>query len=120
MNDEEEQRYDYYNLTYGNRDYLFDVNTLPSGGGSSGFGYDIPADALSDPQFAKMIQEAEKYLGYPYVWGGASPSTSFDCSGFVSWVINNCGNGWNVGRQTADGLRSCCAYVSPSEAKPEI
>ncbi|WP_368204106.1 CD1108 family mobile element protein [Blautia wexlerae] len=118
MNDEEEQRYDYYNLTYGNRDYLFDVNTLPGGGGSGGFGYEIPAEALSDEKFANMIHEAEKYLGYPYVWGGASPSTSFDCSGFVSWIINNCGNGWNVGRQTADGLRSCCAYVSPSEAKP--
>ena len=118
MNDEEEQRYDYYNLTYGNRDYLFDVNTLPSGGGSGGFGYEIPAEALSDEKFANMIHETEKYMGYPYVWGGASPSTSFDCSGFVSWVINNCGNGWNVGRQTADGLRSCCAYVSPSEAKP--
>ena len=118
MNDEEEQRYDYYNLTYGNRDYLFDVNTLPGGGGSGGFGYEIPAEALSDEKFANMIHEAEKYLGYPYVWGGASPSISFDCSGFVSWIINNCGNGWNVGRQTADGLRSCCAYVSPSEAKP--
>lgn len=118
MNDEEEQRYDYYNLTYGNRDYLFDVNTLPGGGGSGGFGYEIPAEALSDEKFANMIHEAEKYLGYPYVWGGASASTSFDCSGFVSWIINNCGNGWNVGRQTADGLRSCCAYVSPSEAKP--
>ena len=75
-------------------------------------------EALSDPQFAKMIREAEKYLGYPYVWGGASPSTSFDCSGFVCWVINNCGNGWNVGRTTADGLRSYCSYVSPSDAKP--
>ena len=86
--------------------------------GGAGFGYDIPAEALSDPQFAKMIREAEKYLGYPYVWGGASPSTSFDCSGFVCWVINNCGNGWNVGRTTADGLRSYCSYVSPSDAKP--
>jgi len=117
MNENEEKRYDLYNTTYGNRNYLFDVNTLP-GGGAGGFGYDIPAEALSDQKFANMIREAEKYLGYPYVWGGASPSTSFDCSGFVSWVINNCGNGWNVGRQTADGLRSCCAYVSPSEAKP--
>ena len=116
MDENEEKRYDLYNTTYGNRNYLFDVNTLP--GGAGGFGYDIPAEALSDQKFANMIREAEKYLGYPYVWGGASPSTSFDCSGFVSWVINNCGNGWNVGRQTADGLRSCCAYVSPSEAKP--
>lgn len=117
MDENEEKRYDLYNTTFGNRNYLFDTNTLP-GGGAGGFGYDIPAEALSDRKFANMIHEAEKYLGYPYVWGGASPSTSFDCSGFVSWVINNCGNGWNVGRQTADGLRGCCSYVSPSQAKP--
>ena len=59
-----------------------------------------------------------QYLGYPYVWGGSSPSTSFDCSGFVSWVINNCGNGWSVGRQTADGLKNLCDIIPPSEAKP--
>ena len=115
MDENEEKRYDIYNTTLGNRDYLFD--NVPSYGGG-GFGYDIPAEALSDRKFANMIREAEKYLGYPYVWGGSSPSTSFDCSGFVSWVINNCGNGWNVGRQTADGLRGYCSYVSPSEAKP--
>ena len=116
MDENETKRYDLYNTTYGHRDYLFDMNALPSGG--DGFGYQIPAEALSDRKFANMIQEAEKYLGYPYVWGGSSRSTSFDCSGFVSWVINNCGNGWNVGRATADGLRSYCAYVSPAQAKP--
>lgn len=118
MDANEEKRYDLYNGTYGNRNYLFDVGSLPGGGGADGYGYEIPSEALSDEKFAKMIHEAEKYLGYPYVWGGASPSTSFDCSGFVSWVINNCGNGWNVGRQTAEGLRGCCAYVSPADAKP--
>lgn len=118
MDADEEKRYDLYNLTYGNRDYLFDTGSLPAGGGADGFGYEVPAEALSDEKFAKMIREAEKYLGYPYVWGGASPDTSFDCSGFVSWVVNHCGNGWNVGRQTAEGLRGCCAYVAPEDARP--
>lgn len=116
MDENEEGRYDLYNGTYGNRDYLFDTETLPVGDGD--FGYEIPAEALTDQKFANMIHEAEKYLGYPYVWGGSSPSESFDCSGFVSWVINNCGNGWNIGRQTTDGLMGYCSRVSPSEAKP--
>ena len=75
-------------------------------------------EALTDTRFANMIQEAEKYLGYPYVWGGSSPSTSFDCSGFVSWVINHCGNGWDVGRQTANGLMGCCDIIPPDSARP--
>ena len=116
LTEEEERRYNIYNATYGNRDYLFPVNTLPIQGG--GMSYDIPPEALSDGRFRNMITEAEKYLGYPYVWGGASPSTSFDCSGFVSWVINHSGNGWDYGRLTAEGLRGVCTYVSPSQAKP--
>jgi len=78
--------------------------------------YEIPADALEDEQFAAMISEAEKYLGYPYVWGGSSPSTSFDCSGFVSWVLNH--SGWNIGRLSANGLRNLCTAIPVSSAKP--
>ena len=119
MNSDERGQYKILNTTYGNRDYLFDLDKLttysPRG---LGITYRIPPEALSDKKFARMIREAEKYLGYPYVWGGSSPSTSFDCSGFVSWVINNCGNGWNVGRLGAEGLRQICAPVKPSDAKP--
>lgn len=117
MDADEEGRYGLYNLAYGNRDYLFGTDSLPAGGGVDG-SFEVPPEALSDAGAARMIQEAEKYLGFPYVWGGSSPDTSFDCSGFVSWVVNHCGNGWNVGRQTAEGLRGCCTYVPPSEAKP--
>lgn len=78
--------------------------------------YTIPPEALSDDRFAAMMDEATKYLGYPYVWGGSTPATSFDCSGFVCWVVNH--SGWSVGRTTAEGLRQLCVRVSPEEARP--
>ena len=80
--------------------------------------YEIPPEALADEQFAAIIKEAEKYLGYPYIWGGSTPATSFDCSGFVSYVYNNCGLHWSFGRLGAEGLRGMCAYVSPESARP--
>lgn len=109
--------YDALNRTYGNRSDLFDIHSLP-GVNSSGIQYEIPPEALSDVKFANMIREAEKYLGYPYVWGGKSPRTSFDCSGFVCWVLNHCGNGWDVGQKRAKDLCRMCVYVSPQEARP--
>ena len=122
LTDDQLQRYEVTLECRGNRDDLFAgiAFATPDGAGSSGEyqDYDIPGEALTDEKFRKMITEAEKYLGYPYVWGGSSPSTSFDCSGFVSWVINHCGNGWNVGRQTANGLIGKCDIIPKSEAKP--
>lgn len=119
LSKDEEVQYELLNKTYGNRDYLFDLDSLPTyGARGSGSNYTVPPEALSDKRFARMLREAEKYLGYPYVWGGSSPSTSFDCSGYVSWVVNHCGNGWNVGRLGAEGLRQKCARVSPKDAKP--
>lgn len=117
LTDDQLERYDVLMETRGNRDDLFgDVNfAVP---GSEYLDYDIPGEALTDEKFRRMITEAEKYLGYPYVWGGSSPSTSFDCSGFVSWVINHSGNGWNVGRSTANGLMGYCDIIRKSEARP--
>lgn len=117
MTEDEMERYRTLLQTQGNRPDLFedDIYAVPGGEYTD---YDIPGEALTDVKFARMIREAEKYLGYPYVWGGSSPSTSFDCSGFVSWVINNCGNGWSVGRLTANGLMNVCDIIPRSSAEP--
>ena len=111
MNEEQMSRYSLYMSTLGNRPDLFPesayvgkyVTNPPAG-------YDVPGEYLDDETFAAMLTEAEKYLGYPYVWGGSSPATSFDCSGFVSWVINH--SGWNVGRLGAQGLYNICTPTS--------
>ena len=117
LTDDQISRYALLMQTLGNRPDIFGDNPYAIAM-QDVLHYDIPGEALTDERFRRMITEAEKYLGYPYVWGGSSPSTSFDCSGFVSWVINHCGNGWNVGRLGAEGLRQICAIIPPSEAKP--
>ena len=95
------------------------VQVSQTGGGGS-FGFSLPSEALSDKEFMNMYNEISKYVqgNYPYVFGGSSPEISFDCSGFVCWVINHCGNGWNVGRTSANGLLSYCAEVKKEDAKP--
>ena len=117
ITEDQMQRYAVLMQTYGNKKEIFGDNPYAIAI-KDVLHYDIPGEALTDERFRRMITEAEKYLGYPYVWGGASPSTSFDCSGFVSWVINHCGNGWSYGRLTAEGLRQVCAIIPKSEAKP--
>lgn len=116
MSEDEMERYAVLLQTNGNGPDIFGDDIYAVTGEYTD--YDIPGEALPDTRFANMIREAEKYLGYPYVWGGSSPSTSFDCSGFVSWVINNCGNGWSVGRLTANGLMGVCDIIPRSSAKP--
>lgn len=115
---EQKEMFDIYMETKGNKPDVFgeDYATGTPGGGQY-TDYEIPPEALSDERFAAMIAEAEKYLGYPYVWGGSSPSTSFDCSGFVCWVINHSGAG-SVGRTTAQGIFNYTTPIAPSEAKP--
>ncbi|MDE7261200.1 MAG: C40 family peptidase [Oscillospiraceae bacterium] len=109
--------YAVYIATLGNRPDLFPTSEYPNASQREDYlDYDVPLEALEDEVFARMLAEAEKYLGYPYVWGGSSPATSFDCSGFVSWVINH--SGWNVGRRGAQGLCNLCTPVSPSNARP--
>ena len=109
--------YAVYIATQGNRPDLFPVSEYPNASQRQDYlDYDVPPEALEDEVFAAMLSEAEKYLGYPYVWGGSSPATSFDCSGFVSWVINH--SGWDVGRRGAQGLCNLCTPVSPANARP--
>ena len=119
MSQDQLSLYATYMSTLGNRPDLFPDSAYVNRYYNTEYeDYEIPASALSDPQFAAMMEEAEKYLGFPYVWGGSSPATSFDCSGFVSYVINNCGVGWNVGRLGASGLLSICTRVSSSNVRP--
>ena len=116
MGEDQLSLYATYMGTLGNRTDLFPSSPYIARYTNGYTDYDIPPEALADEQFKAIITEAEKYLGYPYVWGGSSPSTSFDCSGFVSWVINH--SGWNVGRLDADSLYYICTPVSPANAKP--
>ena len=116
MSEEQLSMYAVYMSTLGNRPDLFPDSEYVSKRQNGYTDYEIPPEALEDEVFAAMIAEAEKYLGYPYVWGGSSPSTSFDCSGFVSWVINH--SGWNVGRLGAQGLCNICTLVSSADVKP--
>ena len=117
MDEDKVGMYAIYMSTLGNRLDLFPTSAFPNASTKKEYtDYDIPPEALKDEQFAAIITEAKKYLGYPYVWGGSSPKTSFDCSGFVSWVINH--SGWNVGRLGAQGLYNICTPVSASNAKP--
>ncbi|MDD3415470.1 MAG: NlpC/P60 family protein [Lachnospiraceae bacterium] len=118
LTEDQMQRYALLLETYGNKPGIFGADIYSKVNPGDYQDYEIPPEALTDTKFANMIRVAEKYLGYPYVWGGSSPSTSFDCSGFVSYVINHCGNGWNMGRQTANGLLGKCTRISASEAKP--
>ena len=117
MSEEQLGMYATYMATLGNRPDLFPgsgyIGKYVEGSYTD---YDIPPEALDDEVFAAIIKEAEKYLGYPYIWGGSSPSTSFDCSGFVSWVINH--SGWDVGRLGAQGLCNICTPVPSANVKP--
>lgn len=117
MNEEQLSYYAVYMKTLGNCPDLFPTDEYPNATVPESYtDYEIPPEILADVTFAAMISEAEKYLGFPYVWGGSKPSTSFDCSGFVSWVIDH--SGWNVGRRSAQGLLDICTPISAGNAKP--
>ena len=110
MGEDKVSRYSLYMATLGNRPDLFPGSSYVGKYTSPPEGYEVPGEYLDDETFAAMLSEAEKFLGYPYVWGGSSPATSFDCSGFVSWVVNH--SGWNVGRLGAQGLYNICTRTS--------
>ena len=115
LNEQQREIYTVMQQLKGNKPYLWEG--IYNGGEDTGPSYEIPGEALDDPAFAALMEEATKYIGWPYVWGGSSPSTSFDCSGFVCWVYTASGV-HNLPRTTAQGIYNQCAIISPSEAKP--
>ena len=119
LNNDQWKRYEIFQDTLGGRPYLFNGGLPPGGSdgsGAPGIDYQVPAEALTDEEFAAIYKEAQKYVGTPYVWGGSTPETGFDCSGYVCWVYNQ--NGYNVGRTTANGLWQKSQHISETEAKP--
>ena len=119
LNNDQWKRYEIFQDTLGGRSYLFNGGLPPGGSdgsGAPGIDYQVPAEALTDEEFAAIYKEAQKYVGTPYVWGGSTPETGFDCSGYVCWVYNQ--NGYNVGRTTANGLWNKSQHISEAEAKP--
>ena len=119
LNNDQWKRYEIFQDTLGGRPYLFNGGLPPGGSdgsGAPGIDYQVPAEALTDSEFAAIYKEAQKYVGTPYVWGGSTPETGFDCSGYVCWVYNQ--NGYNVGRTTANGLWQKSQHISEAEAKP--
>ena len=119
LNADQWKRYEIFQDTLGGRPYLFNGGLPPGGSdgsGTPGIDYQVPTEALTDEEFAAIYKEAQKYVGTPYVWGGSTPETGFDCSGYVCWVYNQ--NGYNVGRTTANGLWNKSQHISEAEAKP--
>ena len=119
LDNDQWKRYEIFQDTLGGRPYLFNGGLPPGGSdgsGSPGIDYQVPAEALTDEEFAAIYKEAQKYVGTPYVWGGSTPETGFDCSGYVCWVYNQ--NGYDVGRTTANGLWNKSQHISEAEAKP--
>ena len=119
LNNDQWKRYEIFQDTLGGRPYLFNGGLPPGGSdgsGAPGIDYQVPAEALTDEEFAAIYKEAQKYVGTPYVWGGSTPETGFDCSGYVCWIYNQ--NGYDVGRTTANGLWNKSQHISEAEAKP--